>query len=89
VFTEEKQITLQVLPNKLVKVTIITTYLKNGSQIGQDTWQQIVEPNNASIENAKTFLDDYYMDIIYSVFTDEVVEQYRLEHENNEVVQTR
>jgi hypothetical protein len=89
VFTEEKQITLQVLPNKLVKVTIITTYLKNGSQIGQDTWQQIVEPNNASIENAKTFLDDYYMDIIYSVFTDEVVEQYRLEHENNEVVQAR
>jgi hypothetical protein len=89
VFTEEKQITLQVLPNKFVKVTIITTYLKNGSQIGQDTWQQIVEPNNASIENAKTFLDDYYMDIIYSVFTDEVVEQYRLEHENNEVVQAR
>ena len=38
--------------------------------------------NNASIENAKTFLDDYYMDIIYSVFTDEVIEQYRLEHEN-------
>ena len=81
-FTEEKQVLLQVLPNKLVKVTIITTYLKNGSQIGQDTWQQIVEPNNASIENAKTFLDDYYMDIVYSVFTDEVMEQYRLEHEN-------
>ena len=81
-FTEEKQVLLQVLPNKLVKVTIITTYLKNGSQIGQDTWQQIVEPNNASIENAKTFLDDYYMDIVYSVFTDEVMEQYRLEKEN-------
>ena len=81
-FTEEKQITLQVLPNKLVKVTIITTYLKNETQIGQETWQQIVEPNNASIENAKTFLDDYYMDIIYSVFTNEVIEQYRLEHEN-------
>ena len=80
-FTEEKQVLLQVLPNKLVKVTIITTYLKNGSQIGQDTWQQILEPNNASIENAKTFLNDYYMDIVYSVFTDEVMEQYRLEKE--------
>ena len=81
-FTEKKETLLQVLPNKLVKVTIITTYLKNETQIGQETWQQIVEPNNASIENAKTFLDDYYMDIIYSVFTNEVIEQYRLENEN-------
>ena len=81
-FTEKKETLLQVLPNKLVKVTIITTYLKNETQIGQETWQQIVEPNNASIENAKTFLDDYYMDIIYSVFTDEVMELYRLENEN-------
>lgn len=34
------------------------------------------------LENAKTFLDDYYMDIIYSVFTNEVIERYRLEKEN-------
>ncbi len=81
-FTEKKEIFLQVLPNKFIKVIIINTYLKNGSQIGQETWQQILEPNNASIENAKTFLNDYYMDIVYSVFTDEVMEQYRLEHEN-------
>ena len=81
-FTEKKETLLQVLPNKLVKVTIVTTYLKNGSQIGQETWQQILEPNNASIENAKTFLNNYYMNIVYSVFTDEVMEQYRLEHEN-------
>ena len=82
-FTEKKEIFLQVLPSKSIKVIIINTYFKNGSQIGQDTWQQILEPNNASIENAKTFLSDYYMDIVYSVFTDEVMEQYRLEKENN------
>lgn len=37
-FTENKEIFLQVLPNKFIKIIIINTYFKNGSQIGQDTW---------------------------------------------------
>jgi hypothetical protein len=64
-FTDEKETLLQVLPNKCIKITIITKYLKDGYIIGQETWQQIIEPFQASIENAKTFLDDYYMNIIY------------------------
>lgn len=79
-FTDEKETLLQVLPNKCIKVTITTKYIKDGYVIGQETWQQIIEPFQASIENAKTFLDDYYMNILYSVFTAEVIRQYAIDH---------
>lgn len=79
-FTDEKETLLQVLPNKCIKVTITTKYIKDGYVIGQETWQQIIEPFQASIENAKTFLDDYYMNILHSVFTAEVIRQYAIDH---------
>ena len=75
-FTEEKDTFLQVMPNKFIKVTIVSSYFKNNVKIGEETWQCIVEPRQASIENAKTFLDDYYMNIVNSVFTEEVKEAY-------------
>lgn len=83
-FTDEKETLLQVLPNKCIKVTITTKYIKDGYVIGQETWQQIIEPFQASIENAKTFLDDYYMNILHSVFTAEVIRQYAIDHPNDE-----
>lgn len=79
-FIDEKETLLQVLPNKCIKVTITTKYIKDGYVIGQETWQQIIEPFQASIENAKTFLDDYYMNILHSVFTAEVIRQYAIDH---------
>ena len=82
-FTDEKETLLQVLPNKCIKVTITTKYIKDGYVIGQETWQQIIEPFQASIENAKTFLDDYYMNILHSVFTAEVIRQYAIDHPND------
>lgn len=88
-FTDEKETLLQVLPNKCIKVTITTKYIKDGYVIGQETWQQIIEPFQASIENAKTFLDDYYMNILHSVFTAEVIRQYAIDHPNDENNQTR
>ena len=83
-FTDEKETLLQVLPNKSIKITITTKYLKDGYVIGQEIWQQIIEPFQASIENAKTFLDDYYMNILHSVFTAEVIRQYAIDHPNDE-----
>ncbi len=85
-FTEEKDTFLQVMPNKFIKVTIVSSYFKNSVKIGEETWQCIVEPNKASIENAKTFLDDYYMNIVYNVFTDEVMEAYALSYQNEETI---
>lgn len=83
-FTEEKQTTLEVMPNKFIKVRITTFYLKDGNKIGQDIWQRIIEPTPISIEKAAEFLDDYYMGIVRSVLTDEVVAEYALLKANEE-----
>ena len=57
-FSEEKETTLEIMPNKFIKVRIKTIYLKDGNKIGEDVWQRIVEPTQISIEKAEEFLDD-------------------------------
>lgn len=75
-FTEEKETKLEILDDGRINVVVITHYLKDGMAVGQDNWGCCLEPHPAYLDYAKEILDDYYMNIVKSVWTDEVMNKY-------------
>lgn len=85
-FTEESQVELKILDDGKINVTIITSYYKDGVKKGEDNWGCCLEPNLAYLEYAATILDEYHVNIIRSVWTDDVISKYQknLEDSRNE-----
>lgn len=75
-FTEEKVTKLELLNDGRINVVVITHYLKDGMEIGQDNWGCCLEPNKAHLEHAKTILDDYYYNIVKTAWTEDVMARY-------------
>lgn len=75
-FTEKEETKLEILNDGKINVTIIKHYFKNDVEIGQDNWGCCLEPHIAYLEYAESFLDPYYINIIKSVWTNEVMTNY-------------
>ena len=82
-FTEQPEIKMEILDDGRVNVTIITNYFKNGIKVGSDNWGCCLEPNLAYLEYASTLLDEYHLNILRSVWTEEVMANYAKNLENN------
>ena len=75
-FTESQDVSLTILNGGFINVTIVKHYFKDGVEIGQEDWGCCLEPHPAYLEHAETFLDNYYINIIKSVWTEEVINAY-------------
>lgn len=82
-FTEQPEIKMEILDDGKVNLTIITNYLKNGVKVGEDNWGCCLEPSLAYLEYASTLLDEYHLNILRSVWTEEVIAKYEENLENN------
>lgn|GEM_PF-6087402 len=80
-FTENSETKLELFDDGRINVTIITHYLKDGVEIGQDNWGCCLEPHPAYLEYAEIFLDEYYMNIVRASWTDGVMEAYATKQE--------
>lgn len=85
-FTEEQETKLEILNDGKINVIVITHYLKDGVEIGQDNWGCCLEPHPAYLEYAKQILNEYYFNIIKAVWTNEVIELYQEKIESNQAV---
>lgn len=74
--TEESEIKLEILDDGRVNITIITNYLKDGIKKGEDNWGCCLEPNPAYLEYASTILDEYHINILRAVWTEDVMSAY-------------
>lgn len=75
-FTESQDVVLTILKDGFINIAIVKHYFKDGVEIGQEDWGCCLEPHPAYLEYAETFLDVYYINIIKSVWTEEVVNAY-------------
>lgn len=82
-FTEESQVELKILDDGKVNVTIITSFYKDGIKKGEENWGCCLEPNLAYLEYAGTILDEYHLNILRSVWTQEVMDKYAKSLEDN------
>lgn len=85
-FTEEQETKLEILNDGKINVIVITHYLKDGVEIGQDNWGCCLEPHPAYLEYAESFLDEYYINIIRNVWTEEVFKKYEAKMEQQKMV---
>ena len=76
-FTEEKQTELHINSDGVVTVSIITSYYRNNVKIGEEHWQQAMTPDPVYMNIAEELLDEYYLNIIRSVWTDEVMQKFK------------
>lgn len=75
-FTEEPEIKMEILDDGKVNITIITNYLKNGVKVGEDNWGCCLEPHLAYLDYASTILDEYHLNILRNVWTQDVMDSY-------------
>lgn len=75
-FTEEKQTELHIGNDGVITVHIITSYYKDKVKIGEDHWQQAMVPDPVYVNIAGQILDEYHLNIVRSVWTDEVMQKF-------------
>ncbi len=75
--TEKKIYTLEILEYGIIQLLIQTAYIKeDGAELARENWRTTLMPND--IEYAKELLDEYHLNIVRTVWTEEVVEAYAL-----------
>lgn len=75
--TEKKIYTLEILEYGIIQLLIQTAYIKeDGTELTRENWRTTLMPND--IEYAKELLDEYHLNIVRSVWTEEVIEAYEL-----------
>ena len=73
----KKAYQLEILENGIIQLLVQTVYFKeDGSELTRENWRTTLMPTD--IEYAKELLDEYYLNIVKAVWTDEVVEAYVL-----------
>lgn len=75
-FTETQETRLEILPDGKINVTVITYYFKNGLEIGQDNWGCCLEPHPAYLAYAEEILDEHYINIIRTAWSEDVMNAY-------------
>lgn len=75
-FTEKQEVRLEILDDGKINVVIIKHYLKDGQEIGQDNWGCCLEPHPAYLAYAEEILDEYYMNIIRTAWSEDVMSAY-------------
>lgn len=76
-FTEDKRTELHISDNGIIIITIITSYYRDGNKIGEDHWQQAMVPDPVYVKIAEELLDEYHLNIIRSVWTEEVIQKFK------------
>ena len=76
-FTEEKQTELHIGSDGVITVSIITSYYRNNVKIGEEHWQQAMTPGPVYMNIAEELLDEYHLNIVRSVWTDEVMRKFK------------
>lgn len=74
--TETKETNLTILNGGIINVMIITHYLKDGNEIGQESWGCCLEPHPAYLEQAEEILDPYHLNIVKAAWSDEIMMAY-------------
>lgn len=73
----DKKYILEILEDGIIQVLIQTVYYKDdGSELTRENWRCVLTPND--LERAEELLPEYYLNIVKSVWTKEVVETYQL-----------
>lgn len=85
-FTEEKQTELHINSDGVIIVHITTSYYKNNVKIGEDHWQQAMVPDPVYVKIAENILDEYHLNIVRSVWTDEVMQKFAELQNNNNII---
>lgn len=68
---------LEILENGIIQLLVQTVYFKqDGSELTRENWRTTLMPTD--IEYATELLDEYHLNIVKAVWTDEVVEAYVL-----------
>lgn len=75
-FSEKKEIQMLIEDGGIVTITITTSYYKGDIKIGEEAWQQALEPIAVCMTTAEEFLDNYHLNILKAVWTDNVVSTY-------------
>ncbi len=75
--TTDKKYILEILEDGVIQLLIQTVYYKeDGSELTRENWRCVLTPND--LERAEELLPEYYLNIVKSVWTEEVVEAYQL-----------
>lgn len=74
--TEQAETKMEFLDDGRINVTIITHYLKDDKEIGQDNWGCCLEPHPAYLDYAREILSDYHYNIVKTAWTSEVISTY-------------
>lgn len=73
----KKYYTLEILEQGIIQLLIQTAYIKeDGSELTRENWRTTLIPTD--IEYAKELLDEYHLNIVKAVWTEEIVEAYAL-----------
>lgn len=68
---------LEVLEHGIIQLLIQTVYFKeDGSELTRENWRTTLMPTD--IEYAEELLDEYHLNIVKAVWTEEIVEAYAL-----------
>ena len=68
---------LEILEHGVIQLLIQTVYFKeDGSELTRENWRTVLMPND--FERAKELLDEYHLNIVRAVWTEEVIEAYAL-----------
>ena len=82
--TTDKKYILEILENGVIQVLIQTVYYKeDGSELTRENWRCVLTPND--LERAEELLPEYYLNIVKSVWTEEVVEAYKVKMAEQEL----
>lgn len=74
---------LEILEGGIIQLLIQTVYFKeNGVELTRENWRTTLMPGD--FDRAKELLDDYHLNIVRSVWTNEVVNTYA--RSTNEVI---
>lgn len=73
----KKAYQLEILEDGAIQLLIQTIYFKeDGAELTRENWRTVLIPGN--FERAEELLDDYYMNIVRAVWTNDIVENYAL-----------
>lgn len=73
----KKAYQLEILEDGAIQLLIQTIYFKeDGAELTRENWRTVLIPGN--FERAEELLDEYHMNIVRAVWTDEIVENYAL-----------
>ena len=82
--TTDKKYILEILEDGIIQVLIQTVYYKeDGSELTRENWRCVLTPND--LERAEELLPEYYLNIVKLVWTEEVVEAYKVKMAEQEL----